>query len=474
MTFRGGLALRFSFSCCVAVGALSGCADGTSLPEGDAPGPAKVPARCDPEATVDPAGRALVITDPEALSGLALEDVLSKLLEEAGDEQTTPLELAQRLFDTDNADGAGVFSDGIHCDSEANAAHANGPAAFCPRVEGALAASDGFFTPGHPDHFRPVAAVNRMDLGDASFSCGEFRIVYAKDSGLEDPDDRVFVNFELSLPNPGSWDTGCNAVAWAWKDFEEEPDPAVVAAKLRSFFFDVLPPASAPLLRSAMLGDGFVVGADYYGGGGQIRISEHMDEHWQMRQLVASTRSADTLRFVPTTVASNPLPDRFEAKLNDSSDAAFALDFVVRNLDGLAAPQAGGFRTTARPEDLAGESAMGGEAINDYAARGAGNQFLIDLLAKRIEERGLGADCPPDDPLTPDAILRRATVDSCVGCHAPARFLGEERKIGCGLTWPASLGEVHIDERGHLSEALTDVFLPHRAELLTEVLRTCE
>ena len=70
--------------------------------------------------------------------------------------------------------------------------------------------------------------------------------------------------------------------------------------------------------------------------------------------------------------------------------------------------------------------------------------------------------------------LRGTTVLSCAGCHAPSKFLGPERKIGCGLTWPDTLGEVHIGEKGALSEAMTSVFLPRRASVLQTFAQACD
>jgi hypothetical protein len=121
-----------------------------------------------------------------------------------------------------------------------------------------------------------------------------------------------------------------------------------------------------------------------------------------------------------------------------------------------------------------GESELGGDALNDYAGRAKDNSLFHQAIDKRITDLGLGAGCPADDPLDSEAILRRATMQSCAGCHSPSQFLGPERKIGCGATWPDSLGQVHVDERGNLSPALKEVFLPHRAEVLTTYLQACD
>jgi hypothetical protein len=430
---------------------------------------------CDKTVTIEKDSPALIVTDPEALAGLQLETVMRQLLNSWYDTNTTPLQLAQRLFDGSNNDSAAVFSDTYHCDSSDNPAHANGPAAFCPRSEGALAASDGLFTPGHKDHFIPVAVVNRFDLTPAAAgTCGEARIVYAKESGLTDPKDRVFLIVEAAMPNPHIGDLlGCRHTAQFWKSLEAEPDAKAVGQRLESFFFDGLD-GNVPPIDPVNLGFGTNSGASYYGTGGQIRISQHMDEHWELRQLVMSTPNG--LGFDPVPVGNNPLPGLFGPTNGQPTSAqkVFAGSFVDNSLAGLASSQLHHIRSTFTPEVLSGESALGGDALNDYVGRSADNSYLRDQIQARLDSSGAGADCPSDDPLTADSILRRATMDSCAGCHAPSQFLGKERKIGCGLAWPDSLGEVHIDEAGHLSPALKDVFLPHRADVLTAYLQSCD
>lgn len=429
---------------------------------------------CNPTIVVQKDSPALIVTDPEALAGLQLEDVMTHLLGRWYDNSTTPLQLAQRMFDGSNDEKAGVFSDGYHCNSPENPAHVNGPAAFCPRSEGALAASPGLFTPGHKDHFVPVAVVNRFDLTPAAgATCGEARIVFAKESGLTDPNDRVFVIVEAAIPNPDFTLMGCRSVAQFWQSLDKEPDAKAIGKRLQSFFFDGLN-GQTPPIDPINLGFGTNNGASYYGTGGQVRISQHMDDHWELRQLVMSAPNG--LSFDPVPVGNNPLPAFFGPTGGEPSVAqqAFADSFVTSSFDGLASSQLHHIRATFTPDMLSGESALGGDALNDYATRAADNDYLRTRIQARLDSSGVGKDCPSDDPLTADSLLRRATVDSCAGCHAPTQFLGKDRKIGCGLTWPDSLGEVHIDEAGNLSPALKDVFLPHRARVITAFLQACD
>ena len=431
---------------------------------------------CDQAVTVAADSQALLVTDAKALSALPIEDVLDRLISaNGGAVDLTPLQLLQRMFDTNNDSATGQFEGATHCDSGDNVAHANGPAASCPRPEGALAKSDGLLEPGHPDHFMPVAVVNRIDLTTvAGGSCGEYRIVYAKESGLEDPDDRVFIIFEANLPNPEPGCLlGCRPVAEFWKGLESEKDPAVLGEKLRSFFLDGLP-GFTPLITAENLGLGSSGG---YNGGvtGQVRLSQHMGADWELRQFSAGFDFGGTFGLQPVLVGNNPFPEYFEPMPEGSAGAhdLYIDELVFTNVPALATSSIPRMSATTSLSFLSGESALGGEAVNDYVSRAQGNEALLEALQTRIDQSGLSADCPVDDPLTAESIVRRATVQSCAGCHAPTQLLGPERKLGCGLVFPDTLGEVQIDERGNLSPALTEVFLPHRAEVLTAYLQAC-
>jgi hypothetical protein len=440
----------------------------------------EVPA-CDQGVTVAADSPTLLVTDPAALSALPLKDVLENIIERADFPTQSPTQMLRKMFDTNNDSATGVFSSVPHCDSFENGAHINGPAAQCPRKEGALAESAGFFEPGHPDHFIPVAAVNRFDLTTISGgSCGEYRLIYAKESGLTNPDDRVFMILEATLPNPSPGCLlGCRPVAEYWQSLASEKDPAVLGQKLRTFFLEGLPEAKlGPPMQANNLGIGSQGG---YNGGftGQVRLSQHMGDEWELRQFSAGFDMDGVLAFVPVLVGNNPFPAYFELPVETDTDEqamikeSFTEDFVFTSVDRLAAARVQDMSANVSLFFLSGESALGGDAINDYVSRAQGNYFLTDAIEDHIEEADLGADCPADDPLTADSIVRRAAVQSCAGCHAPAKFLGPERKLGCGMTFPESLGEVQIDEKGNRSPALKDVFLPHRAKVLSTYLQAC-
>jgi hypothetical protein len=439
------------------------------------------PTTCNPDVSIASDSRALVVRDPEVLSRFSFERVMTQLVDIAGDAKT-PEELAKRLFDAQNPAAQGVFSDNTHCDDADNLAFKNGPAVFCPRAEGALASSPGLFQPGHPDAFEPVAIVNRFDLTPQSGSnCGEYRIVFAKTSGRTDPANRVFLIFEAALLNPMGFDPigGCRPVAEAWASLATETDVEVVAHKLEELFFTGLP-GFLPVVHPDHYGAVSSEDDPYGSSHGQVRVSQQMQSPWEMREYhLKRTAPADmtyNLRFEPVTVKNNPSANLFDTS-NQSMDAVmFRNEFIWNNLSNLSQPSLSKVRMGIGKQFNMGESVVSGDDSVDYASYGigvAGSDFASEIQ-NTIDISNFGQDCPPGDPLTAESVLHRATALTCAGCHAPQRFLGETRSLGCGLTFPSTLGEVHIDENGTLSEALTDVFLPRRAEILSTYLKNCD
>ncbi len=429
---------------------------------------------CDHARGIAPSGESLVVRDPAVLAKFELRRVLERILATASQDTGAAEELLQRVFDTENATSGGVFSDAIHCDTKfpENASARNGSRAQCPRAEGALAKSKGLFSPGDPDYFAPVAIVHRFDLITNMLStCGEYRIVYAKTSGRSDPKNRVLMIFEGALRNPkpgsmgGCWPLANRIAAW-----EKEPDRQRVAAEIEKMYFEGID-GFRPVVHAESYGFKSS-GCTYAGQCGQLRIGAGMQEPWLFREL---TLGEDTMRFQfePTTVKGSPVPFLFTASSGEGEHLRNALAFDVPNL---AKPLVPAIVTSLGDSHNAAESTIGGDFAPSYATRIAGSTHGAALLTSLEKEIGLlkGVECPASDPLTPTSMLRRASAMSCAGCHAPERLVAPDRAIGCGLTWPKSLGETHIDENGNISEALRDVFLPHRARVLTTYLKACD
>jgi len=458
-----------------AAGSTGGFGNGGSAGEGGA----IEPPTCTPTVAIEPNSRALVITDPEILAKFSLERVLQQMITSANPPVSipiTPLELLQRLFDTENAAAGGAFADVPHCD-EFSFAFMNAPVTHCPRAEGALATNPNLLTADDPNSFVPVAIVNRLDLmRQSATACGEYRVVYAKLSGKTNPEDRVFVIFEASLPNPSFDVMGCKPVADMWASLEKETDLQVVSDKIENFFFTGLS-GFQPVVHLDNCGDKSPDDDGSYGGGrGQVRVGHKMQVPWEWREFhLKRTGGLDTtLTFVPVTVKNNPTPERFDIAATPGDDW-FRQEFMMMNTQLLAKSTIGELRMQAPGKSNLGQSAFEGAAASDYATRGSkqpGSDFATQIEAQFA---GLATppSCPPDDPLTGKNILQRASMLTCAGCHAPQKFLEPGNSIGCGLTWPDSLGEVHIDENSQLSPALKDVFLPSRADLLSAFVGGC-
>jgi hypothetical protein len=434
---------------------------------------------CDEPSSLASDSPALLVRDPTVLEGFTLERVLAQLIDRSGIGGVTPEELLKRLFDTQNSEEAAVYPDNVHCDSQGNLAFKNGPPADCPRAEGTLALSDGLFTPDHPDYFAPIALVNRFDLTPVDApTCGEYRIVYAKWSGREDPNDRVFLIFEGALANPTFSLDGCRPVVEHWAGLEEvKGDPGELAARLEAFYFEGIE-GFPPLVDPLHFGLKAPEESGYGGSSGQVRVSQRMQDPWEMREfrMTPFGGGGPAVAFVPTTVKNNPIASLFN--LSDMSQTAqsFRLSLVSSEVKELVAPSVARIRMRIPNMYNAGESAVGGAAEVNYASQALadGDTLFTDAIMAEVNNLNANDACPPEDPLTAESVLHRATALTCAGCHAPQKFIGEERKIGCGLTWPSTLGEVHITEDGELSEALTDVFLPRRAEIMALFLEACD
>jgi hypothetical protein len=427
-------------------------------------------AECDETRGVDSDDEALLVRDPEILKSFSLERVLQQLVS-TGKVKVTPAELLQRLFDTENALADAVFTDAIHCDDPGNQAFVVNPGSTCGRVEGRLARSPDLLVPGRPDSFVPIALVNRFDLTPENVvSCGEYRIVYAKESGKTDPNDRVFLIFEASLPNPGGALAACRPVAELWAGLPAASDVGVRTRQLEALFFDGFA-GLAPVVHAEHFG--FSGNCDYASGCGQVRLGQGMQSPFEFRQFRLSAPGG-RLSFVPVADGGALLPELFGQSAQGPGGEAVYL--VTTELPTLAATQAARIKVRGFPGHEAGVSALDGSAKPDFAARLQANPERTTLESQLSDHLATldPSACPPDDPLTIEAILARTTAVSCAGCHAPERFLPKERKLGCGVVWPNSLGEAHIDEQGNLSEALTTVFLPHRAEVLSTFLQACD
>jgi hypothetical protein len=422
---------------------------------------------------------ALVNTDDFVLERFGLERVLGTLLEEAGVRRQSATSLFQRLWDTLDTRANAKF-DGPHCD-DLLPASINGFPVDCPRKEARLKESP-------PSVLAPVALVNRFDLHAADASdCGEYRIVYAMRPFAVD--NRNFVNFEASLPNPRPelGIEGCRPVVEFWLGLERH-DVATrrgrreLRADLERFYFEGLTgfaPAIHPshygLSESAACEDGEGAPAR-----GQIRTNMFVDateptDTWQLRQFAlarACDRRGCHLFFEPAPVGINPFPALFDAS-NPLPEAAELQAEFIGQIANLTTNDLARITLKLDPRFNAGQSTSSGfgDHLLVHAANGVANgeRGFVDALRAELARLGV-TDLGPQD------IVERANTQTCAGCHQSSTSRPLSRNGQGEPLWPPTRpvtenttgGFVHIDEDGFLSSALWCTFLPFRRSLLDE------
>ncbi len=428
---------------------------------------------------IDPR-RSLAVTEVAILEGFQLQDVMRQLVAQSG-ANTTELLLFQQWFETMNE---GAPAKVPHCDDQFTGLDPsfNGFPWMCPRAEGVQATQDPFIDPTADEAYVPIGLFNRFDLAPVDGSnCGEYRIVYARRSGITQLFTRNLLIFEAVLPNPdpSCGLEACRPVAQFWADLTAQDDIAKRAEELHRFYFDGLP-GFAPVIHVNQYG-ATISGTGYGRTSGQIRTNSFMQSPWMLREfrLVRDCRSlcdepADSispspivcrLLMLPATVKTNPFGALFNSTFADARQDAYQAHFQTQ-VANLAIDDINGFFHDVPDELNAGQSLSQG-VENEYRFH-MDAPFEADVQATLDE---LGID------LTPDNIADRATAMACAGCHQ----LSNGDDLGGGLTWPSSAGFVHVNEFGDvvpgpdgdrwaISPALTDVFLPRRRDVLEAFL----
>lgn len=433
---------------------------------------------CAPSPSID-AARSLMVTDPAALARFPLQAVLGKLLAASDTSGQTALELYRRWWDSQNKASGAAFPDAIHCDDKKNASGAPSINNFpiqCPRNEGALATSDPF-NPATGDHMKPVALMNRFDLAALDGStCGEYRIIYAKQSGATSLIDRNLIIFEAAIPNPAPACglAGCRPVAEFWANLSAMSDPEARADALEDFYFNGLPGFDEPLLPENL---GLPVGG---GRRGQVRSNQFMsglsEQVWQLREFrlnLACSTAGCRLIFEPDTVKNNPFGGLFNTLFSEPRRTPFQSAFIGQ-VQALAAQDPNAISMNISDAYNAGQSSS-----QTASTQGVENDYSVHLLlgtplspffqAINAKLASLGRT-----DLNALNIADRATTQSCAGCHelSGGDLMGGTRN-GSLFTWPSHdlpLSFVHVDENSQPSKPLAEVFLPHRLQVLESYL----
>ncbi|HYO74420.1 MAG TPA: hypothetical protein VEU33_50930 [Archangium sp.] len=424
---------------------------------------------------VDPR-RSLAVTDEVILARFSFEEVMNRLAEQSGVPGLTGLRLYQEWWDSQRkAPGLGLG--GPHCDDERlpdGKPIFNGFPYSCPREEWKQALENPFLEPAtHPAAYVPIGLFNRFDLAAEDGSdCGEYRIVFARRSGMSESNQRNLIAFEGVLPNPKPKKglDGCRKVARFWAELSQEPDPAVRAEALYRFYFEGVG-KFPPVIHPDRLGNATGQAT------GQVRTNQFIQSGtqgtWTLREFRLRTRcTGDTcmMRFEPDVVKTNPAGVLFSAKLDHPLKEAFSEAFVSQ-VETLAVNDLLRYGLDVDDRFNSGQSHSNGTE-NLYAHQmGPGESPLRTKLQQRLNELGI--------PLTPANIVARAQTLTCAGCHQ----LSTGASLGGGLTWPTKttlFTFVHVSERTMeegpdgprfgLSEALVGTFLPPRQQLLEAFL----
>ena len=416
--------------------------------------------------------RSLVVTEQTVLSRFSLERVLTQLAAQSGVSGLTALQLFQQWWDTQNP-APGLYA-GPHCDDSVDAAGTsllNGYPYLCrATAEGAQAYCNPFQADSSCAYV-PIGLFNRFDQAPENGAhCGEYRIVYAKQSGISSTADRNLLIFEAVLPNPHPQQglKGCQQIVDTWADLTNVSSLSARADVLEDFYFDG---------QGAV---GPVISVDNFGsnalGAGQIRTNQFSNTStgWSLREFKLARTCSDqvcsALRFTPVTNKRNAFGPLFAPDSALPAAGSFA-SFFPSQVSALAASSVPQLGIEISDVFNTGQSQASGVTALEmkYSVQfGSAPSALRSGIQSQLTSLSSG--------LTPDEIVARAQALSCAGCHR----LSNNAVLGGDLIWPASLGFTHVTEREtevvagetrfRLSDALVDVFLPARKQIIEDFL----
>ena len=405
---------------------------------------------------IDPAV-SLMITDPTILAAFPMEEVMDQLalLGPGGSNGQTGTELFQQWWSSQRERQPGDPANHPFCDD--NGGTINGFPIQCPRKESQM---ENFDASSHS----PIAIVNRFDLAPTNGEhCGEYRLVYAKNSGVAS--GRNFIIFEgvLENPEPTCGLMGCHDVAEFWASLALEADLNVRATMIHDFFYNGLP-GYEPVVRPESYG---LVPAGTPSG--HIRTIQFMSFDWILREFVLTESCPGgncEMIVQQTTVKGNPSPQLWNG--SHPLSASYEADFVAQM--GLQQPAV---------EDI---NNLGMETFDIYNTGESDSQGSFGPSAAVYNATGslataIGNAIPGASFLTVQDISARAQTMTCGGCHQTSSNanLGTQFSAGLDLLWPAQIPSfVHIDENGNLSLGLTmpGGFLDRRKAILEDFLDT--
>lgn len=416
------------------------------------------------------ATRSFVITDKAIVGSFTLDRVLEQLIARSGVQGLTGQQLVRQMFDTQNPRPGVADPSGPHCDDTVlgGVPSFNGFPRRCPTPEGKLAQ-----TPYLADEYFALAIVNRFDLAPPDGShCGQYRLVFARREAS--PLVRIHLILEPVLPNPdpSAGLSGCRAVAQFWSDLSSVDSMAERRARIDKFFFEGL--------------SGFppVIDPGNFAEPGGIRtlhqtIPAPANRLYQFRLERQCTSGDCTLRLVPDVLENMPFTLLFDANGTDTPQGRAFRDEFVAQVATLATQDVNLFHMKIPKRYLMVES----NPVDTFIGFGYGLQFnQAKNTAKgaafrtriQAELDRLGSS------LTPEQIVLRAEVETCVGCHGlGATNIGDGIILTPGFQGQQMISEdILMDgEAGPLTRYGVDPiiekqFVPHRMQILQDFLKS--
>ncbi|MET0287745.1 MAG: hypothetical protein ABW352_24870, partial [Polyangiales bacterium] len=338
-----------------------------------------------------------------------------------------------------------------------------------PPSEAAQAACQSLTDPACA--YIPIGLFNRFDLAPEDGStCGEHRILFAKQTGQTVGLDRNLLIFEAVIrnPNPRAGIQGCRPLieAWAALSFVDNLERRI--ARLEEIFFQGVgrfPP---------------VISAAHYGDNdrdlGQIRTNQFMIGGapfiWTLREFKLRKQCSGrncSLLMLPVTDKTNPIGLLF-GDPRDPRAAAFQDHLVSTNVASLAQTVLTDISMNTPDRFNSGQSHSSGSTEMDYASYfGTQREGVQRKLWQALGTLG--------SSVTPPQLVERAKTQTCAGCHQ----LSNNVELGAGAVWPPSLGFVHVSEvmpeqgedgpRYRVSPLLESTFLPTRSRVMFDFLK---
>lgn len=408
----------------------------------------------------------LIVTDVATLTAadFSLQSVLTRLADQLSfanpTDPVTADSLFQRMWDTQNPAPGTSGVKGPKCTSTLN-----GFQHECRASEGKQVLNPSTFI----NNYQPIALVNRFDLRDSvTFrDCGEARVVYGLRSNVQTTFNRNFIIFEAQLPNPQPGSAaGCLPIARFWNSLPDASDIAKRANELRNFYFNGIPAQSVtPVIHKD----------NYAPLTGQIRTNQFLtNPSWVLNEFKITIENGLSI-VKPVSVGSNPFGELFRGGNTDARALPFQNNFIA-NMSTLLTDRDSFFLKVANNSHNNGESHASGSDIaeNNFASHfSLGTASFRDAVTQKLAASSV-------TNISPTQVINRATAMTCGGCHMPSSFnLTLANSIAPGVSWPNSLGFVHISETlnaGQLeftiSPALRAVFLPARKRGFVQYLNS--